>query len=37
MAKPTKKEQNEISEESEALIKESIKKNKKLLKELAKY
>ncbi len=36
---PDKKEEEkvEISEESEALIKESIKRNKKLLEELAKY
>jgi hypothetical protein len=32
-----KKEKIEVSEESETLIKESIKKNKKLLEELAKY
>ena len=32
-----KKEKIEISKESETLIKESIKKNKKLLEELAKY
>jgi hypothetical protein len=32
-----KKEKTEISKESETLIKESIKKNKKLLEELAKY
>ena len=31
------KKKTEISEESETLIKESIKKNKKLLEELAKY
>jgi hypothetical protein len=32
-----KKETIEISEESDTIIKESIKKNKKLLKELSKY
>jgi len=32
-----KKEEIEVSEESNNHIKESIKKNKKLLKELAKY
>ena len=38
MDKPEKKKEDiEVSEESNNHIKESIKKNKKLLKELAKY